>query len=652
MTTTPDNPAQVERPWLQTLVIQGEDVDSGAIDFSPGLTLIHGRSNTGKTYLADAIDYVFTAQSKPFEVEDTGYDTVAITAQTPNGRLQVSRPLRGTKARISSDDKTITSGDYAITRSERSPEESLSDIWLRQLGIDGQRRILTSAYANPGLLTWRRFSDTFYLSEDRIIQKKSIFNPGSTESLAALAVLLFDTTYEGYEQKEDPSDQKKRKQYMSEYIGERAEDLLVQYDAERETVDSYKGRDMKREFNEALTVQTDLTHLIGELRSKASTLIAEQLDLDKTKGIKTQERKRYEQLESKYVARIERLGLIVDGQAAHEHVPEVDECPFCHGGLPEEVRADYREAVQGELTTVLAQLAGLREATRDLDEHLGALTARSEAVNVELASVQTEIRTQHEPQLAQAQATIRDYAVYNEALGKAELLLEMYAHTTNDLREVDTEAASTGNFKPAELFPASFFSEMSQNCQDVLIACGYPETRAVTFSREDFDIRVGGKRKRSHGKGYRAFLNSVVAMALRKYIHDHAAHKPFVMIIDTPVLGLDAQPDKDGLVTKHNADNRPIDGLQAGLFQYFLDTQDQGQLIVVDNTKDTPALNYNQDGAREYVFTANEKDAFTLEESAHVSYGLLPALVPGYEQHKADQELEEQLQIDQWPEDN
>lgn len=119
-------------------------------------------------------------------------------------------------------------------------------------------------------------------------------------------------------------------------------------------------------------------------------------------------------------------------------------------------------------------------------------------------------------------------------------------------------------------------------------------------------------------------------------------------VIGTPALGLDAQPDSEGLVTKRNEENQPIDGLQARLFQYFLDTQNQGQLIVVDNTKDTRALNYSQDGAKEYVFIADE-NALSGDAAASISYGLLPALVPGYEAHQVNQELTEQLMLDQWP---
>ena len=82
-----------------------------------------------------------------------------------------------------------------------------------------------------------------------------------------------------------------------------------------------------------------------------------------------------------------------------------------------------------------------------------------------------------------------------------------------------------------------------------------------------------------------------------------------------------------GSSTKRNKDARPIDGLQAKLFQYFIDTQHLGQLIIVDNTKDTPALNYAQGGGREYVFTAAE-ERIEISETAIKQYGLLPALAP------------------------
>lgn len=68
-----------------------------------------------------------------------------------------------------------------------------------------------------------------------------------------------------------------------------------------------------------------------------------------------------------------------------------------------------------------------------------------------------------------------------------------------------------------------------------------------------------------------------------------------MFIIDTPPLGLDErqkQPDDESM--KEN------------LFKYFIDHQDEGQLIIIENTSSLPNLDYESFGVNEIKFTEDK----------------------------------------------
>ena len=109
----------------------------------------------------------------------------------------------------------------------------------------------------------------------------------------------------------------------------------------------------------------------------------------------------------------------------------------------------------------------------------------------------------------------------------------------------------------------------------------------------DFDIEVnGGKKATKHGKGYRAFLNTVVALMFRKYLCNDAKYNPGLLIIDTPLLGLD-----------QGVDDAAPESMRTALFTYFMNHQDEGQVVVIENLDHIPNLNYEESGANIITFT-------------------------------------------------
>ena len=107
----------------------------------------------------------------------------------------------------------------------------------------------------------------------------------------------------------------------------------------------------------------------------------------------------------------------------------------------------------------------------------------------------------------------------------------------------------------------------------------YPKHHVATFGQTSFDIMINGKKKKvSHGKGFRSYLNSVTVMALSEYINKNALYKPEFLIIDTPLEGL----------SEKYSDN-PNESMKHGIFELFIDRGKNCQTIVVENPDHLPS---------------------------------------------------------------
>lgn len=98
----------------------------------------------------------------------------------------------------------------------------------------------------------------------------------------------------------------------------------------------------------------------------------------------------------------------------------------------------------------------------------------------------------------------------------------------------------------------------------------------------------------------------------REYIQNTSAHKVGFLALDTPLLGLD------------QGDDIP-ESMKHGLFNYFLNHQHEGQLIVVENTSSLPDLPYEERFAKVVEFM-HDKYQIRFSENR---YGFLHGVYEG-----------------------
>ena len=143
--------------YITKVTAKGSGKQDSSVDLRPGLNIIQGRSNTGKTCIIKCIDFCFGSKTKPFD-DSFGYDTIELSIHTGKGNITISRVLGKNQVEVTTDVPGFDSGTYDLKPSKKKePLPILSDLLLSSIGIEGEHHIVSNKDFNKRRLTWKTF---------------------------------------------------------------------------------------------------------------------------------------------------------------------------------------------------------------------------------------------------------------------------------------------------------------------------------------------------------------------------------------------------------------------------------------------------------------------------------------------------------------
>ena len=135
----------MSRFYLEQILIQGNGKEDAVLNLKPGANFVIGPSNTGKSLIMEAIDYVFgmtPKKNRPFKYNESwGYTDFTLQFRTDDGTVVLKRTTgKGkTKVSVSGTDPNFKSGSYAVSGGE------LNSIYLKLMGIEQPHEVWSSA---------------------------------------------------------------------------------------------------------------------------------------------------------------------------------------------------------------------------------------------------------------------------------------------------------------------------------------------------------------------------------------------------------------------------------------------------------------------------------------------------------------------------
>lgn len=595
---------------IEKLRVSGTGKIDGVINFTDGLNIIQGRSNTGKTWILKCIYYLFSSDTRPYSPL-TGYtDIEGVFLTKRYGKITMTRKLDEERVSVVAESEEIEDGEY-ITNYKKKSVHYLNDLWLRIIGLDETIEVpKTSRYARERM-SWTNIASVFIADEDEIDKSESIVikDPKyDTPLIASLHFLLTGDYKKGVPEIAKPEVASAKKKAVVDYIEEQVAALSekrVSYITKLEELD---GLNIEKEMQ-------DLTEHIQDVQQEIKDLIEENTAIVRQTAEYQQEDAncrvlldRYESLISQYKADLQRLDFISKGEQTVNGLPENGVCPFCGGELHAEEDERYLEAISAEIkriaseiTVIAATETSVREERESIRKSIEELQVRRTEVNKVLNEKNREIQN------------------YRSSLQR----FKDYTTLQTGIDFVNDQLAVLGQKKISELqkqknpplyhakqeFEEKVGTGFNVLLNEILKECNYRNAGYASWDFNAFDILMDGVPKsEDQGKGYRSFLNSVVALMLYEYFNsDDVFIKPGFLMVDTPLLGFD-----------ENENELRDNTIKNGLYNYFINHQGDGQIIIVDNLNVIPEdIDFTAKGVNVITYHKDEKDGH--------NYGFMPS---------------------------
>ncbi len=577
------------------------------IVFVPGVNVVCGASDTGKSFLAEAIDFMLGGSELKDLPEREGYNAVALDQSSTDGSSWTL-------------ERSISGGDFVLRQGETSEKlrqshahnrtDNLSGFLLEKIGLLGKRILKSSAKGTTNSLSFRNLARLIIVQEGEIQQKGSPFWGGQytlkTAELATIKLLLTGIDDSAViSAATDEPDASGQLALLEELIADLTSDIADigegrgELDAQLERLEA-----SVLAYRESVAdAQRSLDDLIGQRRTLANRRDGIDARLDEIDELQA----RFRLLAEHYRVDLARLRAIQESGSLFAYVERVA-CPLC-GAHPEAQHVD--EDCDGNVANVVqaatAEIGKIEQLARELDatmtdliDERGRLAEFRASVDQAFAAVDEQIRRVTAPEVEAARSAFTDI-VEIRAKVKGSLAvfdrLERLEQRRADL--VDAPVDAGGKTSVAVGFSDAIAHQFSLKLEQILKAWNFPGECRVHYDKDASDFVIDGKARGSRGKGLRAITHAAVSIALLEYCQEHELPHPGFLLLDSPLLAyFKPEGDEDAALQGTDLKERFYAYLKAHHGRH-------SQVIIIENQHPPES---EADGLAITVFTRNPAD--------------------------------------------
>tara|TARA_R110001606_G_scaffold155554_1_gene297834 strand:- start:286 stop:2133 length:1848 start_codon:yes stop_codon:yes gene_type:complete len=586
--------------WLTHLAFVGPRKEPAEVKFGLGLNLVYGPSNTGKSSILDAIDFMF-GRDRPLKeiTEHEGYQDILLGLAFSNSeKFTLVRSLSGGDLRCFEGQHLSTPANIEpfILRAKRGTkkERSLPEFILSKLELYG-KELKRNSRNEKDSLTLRNLLPLLLINETNIQRESSPYIgtqftkiPVDRSRLKFILTGVDDSSLVPEEKERQTLSRQARLQLMSELIDDQREAILgvTGDDESLEALEEQRGRlsdTLQNENNALQATEVDYRqHLFkrNELRASMETSQDRLVEIDEMLG-------RFRLLERQYQTDKSRLDNIIEAGTLFVALPS-ENCPICGAKTADQNRdkacehdvekiieaatreKDKIEFLETELQAVVEQLQGEADS---LSETLpiARQDLNSAEVTMRLISPSVSAQRARYSMLMTEQANVeKSISLFRDLDRLEQKKQEILDEAPDDL---STENSTTH-------LPTSALHKLSNVVSALLQDWGLARSEQVHYDKETDDFVIGGKHRTSNGKGHRAITHAAATLALMKYAEDKNLPFPGFAILDSPLLAYEKPEIDEERVSETDLNFR---------FFQSLSKWNTRQVIVFENKKSIPS---------------------------------------------------------------
>ncbi|MCO8018224.1 AAA family ATPase [Brevundimonas diminuta] len=579
---------------LTHLRVTGLGKPDARLDFEPGLNVISGVTDSGKSYSFQCIDFIFGGARAPKVIpESEGYTTVSLGIRSSDGEeVQLTRSLSGGPLELSrrTADGVVEVQPLSEVHTDRNME-NVSRFLLSLSGLDG-KKVRKNAENETQNLTFRGVAKLILVDEEAIIKERSPALSGDSVSKTAeqntLKLLLTGV---------DDSSliQVKRKTIARAELvaqAELLEKLIAPMEAAatalpvRSELEEQADRLTER-MSQAAEAMTSSAKALNEVSARREAAFIRQqqaeahyLEID---GMVA----RFTLLAEKYTTDQDRLLALAEAGRRFESL-DATTCVLCGSGLTEQDGPSPERLAQIVEATE-AEAAKLAVRGRDLADTIDGLKADRSEIAAKLLLAADEIRTiEREIQeelrrragdaekryvdISRQQSAVLNQIATLDRLGDLVALRDQITKQLDELKSRKTEKQG---------FPTSAATALSAAFKDVLTEWKIIEgSEVVYFNEATFDLVIGNQGRETHGKGWRAITHAAFNVALMRAVTGQGLAHPGLVVLDSPLVTFREAPSDEGI----------SDEIKNAFYRSLAKAPPTEQIIVFENDDPEPSL--------------------------------------------------------------
>jgi len=590
---------------LRFIRFLGTNKKPAEFTFTPGLNILWGSSDTGKTFLAEAIDFMLGAGTKLKDIpERVGYDSVLLGLTTAGGKdYTIHRSINGGGFRrydglltaIPDDQKAGKALSAAHTTKNYN---NLSHWLLQEIGLDNKQILWSKKSGELKSLGFRALAHLCVIIYPKITKVTSPLYDGQyqdeTREYGVFKLLLTGNddsavTPEGAVEA-DPPRLPERRPLRPEAL----EHLISTYEDELASVtENPDGLDAEETAVEEQLekLQISIRHMEGQISQTTEQrkgVYAVYVRLTARRDEIAELQSRFHLLDQQYTNDMKRL-IAIEESGRFFVLRDPMPCPLC-GALPEGQRHD--DACDGNVAAVSqaasAEIAKIKLLQTELQDTVANLTKENTDIIAERRKLEGQLRGYQQqidaalsPEFGDARKTYEGLVEKRANIRQAIILCKRLQAARRLLDEPAAppekpEVPEAGG-EVEQYISKTVLRTFSKTVEKILQEWHFPSAIDVYFDEVGRDIVIDGRPRGSRGAGLCAITYSAFIVGLLEYCRSRKMPHPGFVLLDSPLLAYKEPKGEDEGIAGTD--------LKLRFYEHLERFAGKQQIFIVDNTQ-------------------------------------------------------------------
>lgn len=577
----------MKRIQLNKLTVSGENLEDAVIVFAPGLNIISGDSDTGKTYILKSIDYVLGGEEPKNIEEAKGYNKYSLDFSIDGICYKLTRIIGDSFCNIEHENQNEQLRIKYVKEDEKCLSNYLVNLLLNTYDIS----IGTSTTNDKtNRVTIRELLKYSIVEETEVIKEQSNLlsdNPANYIKSKRMFQYMISEISSSY----SPEAKTLKEKRDLNNGGVRALlEVISQNEATIKELSFKITDDDPNELNKTLNgLVESLNTKYNELKINETKLYEVRLSIFDLYSQKSN----MEKLKDSYKKRLKTSNHIITYNQFLENTPDLA-CPVCNSTLPRNINKDdylkLNEQKSIEIQRIRYELNEIDKNIFSIDNDLNTQEIKEKEFKTNIDEIKKAISVLE----ASIDETKKRYEnVVNVENDKAIIykLSEQNEKLKCQIQELEKPIPKETN----ELYQAEFndmLVEFNRILRENLVEWKVSNGANSFFDSQKLDVVIGEKSRDGFGKGYRSFLTTAIYYSLLNYCLEK--NKPHIgfLIVDSPLVSFkESKLDPDGRLDSTFMDKAMVESM----------ARTNGQVIIMENKNlnYSPNCNYIEFGKKD-----------------------------------------------------